>query len=53
MGGYYKYMTNGETLIRPVPSGGARNPYETYLAIHRITIKRLVGEYEKLLKSSG
>lgn len=36
MEGYRKYVKNGEQLIRPVPSGGARNPYETYLAIHRI-----------------
>lgn len=36
MGAYYKYLKNGESLIRAVPSAGARNPYETYLAINRV-----------------
>ena len=36
MEAYNKYLKNGESLIRPVPSAGARNPYETYLAINRI-----------------
>jgi SagB-type dehydrogenase family enzyme len=36
MGAYYKYMKNGKSLIRSVPSAGARNPYETYLAINRV-----------------
>jgi SagB-type dehydrogenase family enzyme len=35
--GYKKYMKDGQNTLRPVPSGGAINAYETYLAINHVT----------------
>jgi SagB-type dehydrogenase family enzyme len=34
--GYKKYMKDGLNTLRPVPSGGAIHPYETYLAINHV-----------------
>lgn len=34
--GYKKYMKDGKNTLRPVPSGGAIHPYETYLAINHV-----------------
>lgn len=44
--GYKKYMKNGKNALRPVPSGGAIHPYETYLAINHVTgIERGIWRY--------
>jgi SagB-type dehydrogenase family enzyme len=34
--GYKKYMKDGLNSLRPVPSGGAIHPYESYLAISHV-----------------
>jgi SagB-type dehydrogenase family enzyme len=34
--GHTKYMKDGRNALRPVPSGGAINPYETYLAANHV-----------------
>lgn len=44
--GYKRYMTYGKNALRPVPSGGATNAYETYLAINHVAgIERGIWRY--------